>query len=166
MDGLARMAGAPVFVEIDGRQYELSPLQIKDFGAIEHHLLSKRVNPVEQVIPLLSGLTPDQQKVLLQEAYRELRATNKVPASEVAKWMDSMDGVGFTIWLCLRKKHPEMTLERIEAWVQREGDRALAELVARRDQASGTDLLGNSIAPKPTTTPGLEESLGGVYSET
>ena len=69
---------------------------------------------------------------------------NKATSQEIADWMDSSQGVIFSVWLSLRKNHPELTREDAEKVINKMGQQELEKLAEQRDVTSGLDELGNS----------------------
>lgn len=165
MDGLARAAGSGMDMELGGRTIMLSPLTLNDIGTVEQHLLAKRKNPLQIVAEAKQYLSDEDYKMLLSRAYEDARKDNKISPAELSAFMDSLEGVVYTIWLCSRKNHPELTLEwfneTINSMAQQGGDEQIQEIIRRRDMASGLDEMGNSIGPdsKPTT-PGPDDGRG------
>lgn len=151
MDGLARVSGAPTYLDIDGVRYEISPLAVRDFGAIEQRLLQVRK---QRFLDSLEGLSDEDRRFLLEKWYSDLKTGNSISPSEVSRWIDSVEGTAFSVWLCIRKGHPDVSLKTVEDYLEREGDKALAKLQQLRDQATGTDELGNGIGrEEPATEP-------------
>ena len=72
--------------------------------------------------------------------------------------MDSIPGLQFSLWLSLKKNHPEVTLEVVKDIMTKVSE---LELMRRRDMASGTDIAGNSIGltiPTSAESPGEKQS--------
>ena len=85
---------------------------------------------------------------LMADARTEAMKKNKIPPREVAAWLDTVEGVTFTIWLKLDQKYPgKYTLQQTQAIMQamHESDRERVKKL--RDQASAFDELGNSTGP-------------------
>lgn len=151
-DGLARVAGGGVPIEFDGQMIVLEPLTMKDFATIEQHLLSKRQNPLDMVKSRLEGLEPEVQKHLLELAYQDSKRMTTISPAEVGGFMDTVDGLAFTIWLCVQRSHPgRWTLENVENYVKSQSVLGIQNMLRARDQASGLDELGNSTGPRPGT---------------
>lgn len=144
-DGLARAAGGGVPIFFDGQTILLQPLTLKDFAAVEQYLLSKRQNPLDMVKSKLAGLDIETQKYLLELAYEDAKRQTTISASEAGEFIDSVDGLAFTLWLVLERSHQgRWTLERVNEIVKSMTPTEIQEMLRLRDQASGLDDLGNS----------------------
>lgn len=143
MDGLGRAAGSPVVIRLAGKDYKMSPLTLRDFGTIEQHLLTKRPNILKEVAAACSDLPEDIAKQLMDRAYEDAKKGNTIPAAEVAEWVDSFDGMCFSIWLSLSKEHKDITQDEVMQLLSIMGPEELEQMKNMRDVASGVDELGN-----------------------
>lgn len=165
MDGLARPAGAGIVIRIpkgwptptpDGGfdEYFWPPMRIEEYAIVEQHLLKNRVSPIDAVLPELERLAKQKTRgarkladALTERAYNDLRKSreqNRVTVDEVQAWIDTPEGVLFTMKLCLARHHPNITdaeVRRIFDWLGEE------EARRQRDIAQGIDALGNSTGP-------------------
>jgi hypothetical protein len=108
-----------------------------------------------------------QAESIKNQAFAETRKISKISREEFSDWIDSFEGVAFSLWLDWSERYPgKYTLEQITKILNKMGNEHLATMIAARDQASGTDDLGNSTGPtpeKPTTTgsqDGTSPSIG------
>lgn len=143
-NGVNRAAGSPTTVTLDGKTYIMEPLTLKDFGVIENEYLKRRPNPLKAVAEAKGVLSPEDYDKLLTQAYRDAVNVAKASPQEISEWLDTREGVVFSIWLSLRKNHPELTKEQAEQAIQEMGEQQLKGLAESRDVASGIDELGNS----------------------
>lgn len=155
MNGLSRASGAPVPITFAGKKLLLDPLGLRDFGTIENYMLDARPNPLEVVAATVqkfddSGNHKLAEK-LLERAYEDAKKNNKIPPEEVAAWIDTVEGVGFTIWLSLSKRYgSEYPMELCMDIVQQLAEdniEGLEKLKEQRDMASTLDEAGNSTGP-------------------
>ena len=145
MDGVARAAGSGVSIEFNGRTLILAPLSLKDFGLIENHLLSQQLNPLDLVKVVVKDLPPELAAGLLRDAYKDAKQMNMISAAAVAEWIDTFDGMAYTMWVCLNKTYPnEFELADVVQIMQELTEDELERMKNLRDQASGIDELGNS----------------------
>lgn len=134
--------------------YWLPPMRVEEYAIVENHLLKNRVSPVDAVLPdierLLALGTKTARRMarrLEQQAYADLRkskATNKLTVEEVQEFLDSVDGMLFTMRICLMRNHPTITeaeVLRIFNWQGEEESKRVRDLV------QGLDALGNSTGP-------------------
>ena len=151
-------------------EYKWPPMRVEEYAVVERHLLANRISPIDAVLPEIERLeklgTPSARRMakrLEKNAYNDLRkskASNKLTIDEVQSWLDCVDGVLFTMKLCLQRNHPDITdaeVRRVFDWLgEREAKRV-------RDVASGNDALGNSTGPTPI--PATAESAGRSRGE-
>ena len=143
-NGLTRAVAAPTTVELDGKTYIMEPLTLKDMGTLESEYLKDKPNPIKAVAEMRELLDQEDYDKLLAQAYKDATAVNKATSQEIADWMDSSQGVIFSVWLSLRKNHPELTREDAEKVINKMGQQELEKLAEQRDVTSGLDELGNS----------------------
>jgi hypothetical protein len=143
-NGINRAAGSPTTVKLEGKTYIMEPLTLRDFGIIENEYLKRRPNPLKAVAEVKDILAEEDYEKLLTQAYRDATNVSKASPQEISEWLDTRDGVVFSIWLSLRKNHPELTKEMAEAAIQQMGEEQLKNIAESRDVASGVDELGNS----------------------
>jgi hypothetical protein len=182
MEGLARVTGAPVTVSFLGRDVLLDPLRLRDFGALEQYLLKNRPNLIVQAsqaarlitrqakeeAAAISAKDPDRAakvQALIEEAQSQADSVlnkaigqsakiGKISHEEMAQWLDTVEGMAYCFWLKLSQRYgiDAFSLDAVTAEFEKMTDEAFAEMLAARDQAAGTDLLGNSTGQTETTT--------------
>ena len=149
MDGMGRAAGSPVVMKLGGKDYKMSALTLRDFGTIEQHLLRKRPNVLKVVGEAVKDLPAEHAKLLLDKAYEDMKRGNTIPATEVAEWVDTFEGMVFSVWLAISKNHPELALDDVMDIMSSMTEEEMEELKELRDVASGLDESGNSTGLKP-----------------
>lgn len=155
MNGMARASGAPVPIKFAGKSLLLDPLTIKDLGTIEQLMLDKLPDPLELVMPAIDKLKKqghnDLAEKLIERAYNDAMKANKIPDKEVAAFIDTIEGMAYTFWICFGKRYgTEYSLEYILEHMQNLAEdnmELLKKLKDQRDQASTLDELGNSTGP-------------------
>jgi hypothetical protein len=181
MEGSSRPSGAPVPVRFKGEDLLLDPMRVIDAGIIEQHLLTKRPNLLiaasqaarlltnqakreAAAIPKHAADREAQIKELLEEsraqadslvnkAMAQTSKIGKISAEEYTEWCDSLCGVAFCFWLKFEGRYPgKFTLDEVTREFERLGDEALSNMIALRDQASGTDLVADSTGRTGATT--------------
>ena len=144
MDGLAKPAGSGIPIKFNGEDLVLDALGIEDLGVIENHLLSKRKNPLDVAKQAFPGLPPELAEKLLERAYTDALKVAVVTTQEVFEYIDTLEGMRYTIWLALEKRYPgRFSLDKIGAVLDQMDDEALEELKNKRAISSGLDQLGN-----------------------
>ncbi len=162
-DGLGRAMGAGVPINFGGETLILDPLTLKDLGVIEQHLLRSRRTSLdvgrEQVQEIWADkalpaeLKTELCKAAVQHAQDEARKQNTVSREDIVRWLDSSEGLGFTLWLLINKRQPgKYSLEQVRDIVGKLDEDGVRELLKARDQASGIDELGNSTGPAQQKT--------------
>jgi hypothetical protein len=132
-------------------EYKWPPLRVEEYAVVEQHLLKDRVSPVDAVLPELEKLAARKGKAarrlasrLEDKAYTDLRASkamNKLSIEEVQSYIDTPQGVLFTMKICLQRFHPEITDKEVRRIFEWHGEEEIKRL---RDVAQGADKLGNS----------------------
>lgn len=146
MDGLHELTAAPVTLEIGGRTFRLSPLRVRDYGEIERRILLDRPKPLDVVLPRLAGLSIEQQRHLLELAYRGERSGERISLEELQQWLATVEGRLYRFWLMLRREQPQLTLDDAEELLLQvsasdDGQRSQAE---RAIESSSGLPVGNS----------------------
>lgn len=172
MDGLSRAIGAGSSITVKGRTYKLRALTLEDFGEVEQHILSQRPDPFAPLHRDLEGLPEAVVNRLVDNAYREARKSNKVTGTELTDFLNTVDGIKFSIWLCLRGcGYGVETLEDAERlltdMIEEASDpsEAIADFKRRRDMASGIDEAGNSTGLNQATTSQQEQDSNDKSAE-
>lgn len=170
MEGVSRASGV-AYVEIkipkcwesvdkpnNGKEgfdiYKLPGLRVEEYAIVENHLLKNRVSPVDAVLGEIEKLhklnTPAARRMarrLERDAYTDLRkskASNKLTIEEVQEFLDSVDGMLFTMRICLERFHPGITEAEVLRVFNWQGE---VESRRVRDLVQGLDALGNSTGP-------------------
>ena len=142
MNGLGKAAGAPVTFNFDGQTYLLGPFGLRDFGVVENHLLRQKRNQRQQ-------MTLDIKESLVsagiwesewQEAKAAADKITEIDAQEVFRWLDTRQGIAFTLWVMLEKHCPgKYTLQDVEDKITAMATEHVENLKASRDQAATLD---------------------------
>ncbi len=111
----------------------------------------------EEAAALRSSVTMDEYLMreyvamaekVMADARTEAQRKNKVPAQEVAAWLDSLEGLTFSLWLKLGQRYPNrFTLKQTQQIMGAMHRKDVERLQSLRDQASGLDERGNSTGP-------------------
>lgn len=130
-------AEAPNEIRYNGKTYTIAPVHADELvRATEDHFRSRRLNPVDAILPELEKLKgfPEAQKHLVDLAYKDLRAGGKKYSREdLAAWLDTREGVSWLLWYQLHKNHPEVTVAQVETMVT---ELTFEEAIAKRDAAN------------------------------
>ncbi len=105
MTTLPDMAGTPRTVEIRGKEYKVSPLDINDLAEFDTVVMKQRNKAL-----LESLKDAELDNKVIAEAIGAT-AAKPVSLSEINENMGSMTGVRFLLWCVLRKNQPNLKLE-------------------------------------------------------
>ena len=157
MDGVSRAVGSGVTVVIDGKDYILSPFTYRDHGMVEQEILKRRMTPLKIAKAHMEGLDPVLQEKLLAKALDDTaKLPNYTTEDEINEFTVSDFGIVFSVWLSLRKRHPEVTLDQLQDALYKMNVDEIEQLGQCLAQASGDDELGNETgrteSPAKTTT--------------
>ena len=167
---LARATGAPVVLTHNGVSYEITPLTLRDFGQVEAQAIlaykKERYKAAKQFAEMHDG---DEQTTLLRQARIDYDSTeleslpkkkmtvkikgdNRMMDGPYAAWWlsETTDGRIFGIWLSLRHRRPDLTLDDVDAIFT-------GHIAAGVDEdllESFADTLGDISMPRPTLPPG------------
>ena len=142
-EDLSKAAGVGQEVSIGGNQYEVMPLTMGDLAEFQAYVRGVRR---EDVLAVLAGTADAAER--LKTLRRACSFTIEEDEMEAA--MESFEGFRFILWRCLRKKHPELTLEGV-------GDlftvKDMEELLPVVQAISGIGDEENPTEPGPPETP-------------
>jgi hypothetical protein len=156
MQGIARPSGGDATVMIRGRLRRLGAMTLRDWGTIENHLIQRRRR---QILEPILDVFADMPAELWQEAWRA--ATNRadrimaVPDEEVTEWINTQEGLAFTLWMLLEKRHPGLfEFEDLIDYVCRLPLGEVEFVRMARDQAATIDRASSQLDwPRNLTPP-------------
>lgn len=111
---LEDLAAQPVPVQIDDEEYLFSPLALRDYAAAKRRMRANSLLALDEYLAEREGeLTVDdiqdqRAKVLLKPIEDE----------EMFRWFGTLPGMRWVFWCSISKKHPEITLDKVEAWMR------------------------------------------------
>lgn len=109
MNGLQNITGAPASIEIDGRNYQLSPLTLRALGEVERRVIVRRISPLDALADCIDRFSPAQQRLLIDRAVEETsRLSLAATQEEVAAFLASYEGICFFFYLAACDQHPEI----------------------------------------------------------
>ena len=111
MGTLATATKASLTVEVEGKKYVLSPLELGDFGDVEHWLEMLPYEKARRKIAALGDIaTPEMQERIIAKADEESNAVT-IGDAKSSEILATVEGTGYLLWLSLRKCQPEITRE-------------------------------------------------------
>jgi hypothetical protein len=114
MNDFELQAAPPIAVTIGQREYLLTPLRFRDHAEAARRMRHSWPDPRAVVQSLGRGLPPEEQRQLLEIAFREERRGNQVELAEVLRWYRTPEGLVFHKWLMLRTHQPELGLAEVD----------------------------------------------------
>lgn len=118
MPSLDVMTAAPRLIHVAGQSYAVRPLTLRQWGDLQAWLRDNGLSPLRQIRANdLEHLTPEQQQVILDAAYRDQKATWP-PAVGSLDWVHAMSAApgGNTEFIraVLSRDRPDVTTEVAE----------------------------------------------------
>lgn len=140
MGSLSEAAAAPVHISHGGKDYAMSPLGIGDLAEFQQWAEDRAVERVEKHIARLEkhgAVDADEKRALLDELRDELES-----GAAEARAATMFAGIRLMLWMSLRQRHPELTIEQVGRMVTPATAR---EAQDKLDRVSG--LAGDDGAP-------------------
>lgn len=188
MEGLERASGAGITIirvpkcfkseEVpnDGAEgfdeYRYGPLRLEEYSILERHIAKDRLSPVDAVMPEIERLSKIKgkgarmlAKALTDRAYEDLKRSKKdlkVTLDQVQEFLNTPNGMLFSLHLLLSRFHPGITIEearRVMTW------QGVEEVRRAREAAEGVDALGNSIGRNPAAADETGRSTGAASTD-
>jgi hypothetical protein len=128
---LNRLTAAAQTFSVGAGTYRLTPLVLADYGEIENRILAERPDPLAGIHTRLAGLPEAQRRAELGRALDQLSAMRRVTLGELDRWWQTPDGLGYRLWLMLRREQPGISLQAAEDLL-READAARRAQIVRR----------------------------------
>lgn len=131
-NSLQELTKSPVYLEIDGKQLRLSPLEIGDLGEITSYLENKvYVNTRNKLRVLGDAITAEERHRILSDADAMVLKLKEPDSPEAQKMMESPDVIGFMLWLLLRRESPGITQTEASAMVTGANVKAITDAIER-----------------------------------
>lgn len=125
---------------VGDKTYHFSPLTDADYQMLVALVQDRIIDVVKRN---LSGLSEQQQATALDKAFARA-ASVTLTSPEAVTFMTSMDAAVYTVWLSLRKAHPDATLEDVykltqDASVLKKASNKLLQIEQMQLRAAGID---------------------------
>jgi len=127
-------------VKLDGVIYTITPLEPSDTQAIEDQYLASRPNPILSITQLEGQMSDAIFDKLLDRAYKDLTTAAQVDTAEVVRWMNTREGIAYTLWMCILKNHPEFPFDKMNDIISKMGLRTLQKLADKRQMFSQQEM--------------------------
>ena len=151
LDVLAAGAKSPIPATFDGQTYLMSPIELIDLGTG-----AKKVRYIRYEELVETDMPEAVKNDLLKEVWLEC---SEQPVSEDDVWRYFLGpmGISFALYLSLRKRHPEITLEKAKQFTVDAYGEALAKFYQLNRVKKNL---------KPETLEGVESPSTGPNSST
>jgi hypothetical protein len=118
--GFSSAFATPLDVEINGKQYKVSPLKLGDFGKQEAYMKSKLLS----IAFKQASDIPDRdvKTIIIERALQQANAINIFAGGENNLLFDSLDAVFHLVYLSLVKCHPEITVDSVQELLSNDVD--------------------------------------------
>lgn len=134
-----RTAGADFqSVQIGDKQYTLRPLTVGVYASMEAFIASRRPDPLQIASEAVKRLPPSQHDAVWRAAMDSAVSGRIVTSEEAAAFENSVDGLAWKVWQCVREDHPEVnTLEAARELLLLAGEEHFERLARATELASG-----------------------------
>ena len=93
---------------INGKTYRYRPLTVGIYASMESFIVSKRPDPLAIAAESVKRLPPNYHDAVWKAAMHEAVTARTVTAPEMAAFENSVDGLAWKLWQCLKDNHPEI----------------------------------------------------------
>ena len=166
MPGLESLTAAGTEVEIDGRKYQLRPLNRSDWGLIEGRIKAGRADPIEVATRLAKDAPESVARSLYERAYDDAMKSKVVSAAELDTWRFSLDGMVFQFYLQVHKEHPEVdedkASELLEQYGQEHLKRITEQLLKQFPEATAEDVAKVAVQHEEAGVAALISKAAGL----
>lgn len=124
--------------EIQGVVYTLRPLTVGVYASMESFIASRRPDPLSIASEAVKKLPVAQHAAIWDAAMKNAVLARTVTAEEAAAFENSVDGLAWKLWQCLKQDHPEIdSLEAARKLLIAAGDEHFERLARATEIASG-----------------------------
>lgn len=137
MEHLGALTAIGSELKIEGVQYHLRTLGVKDWARIQERMNSLRGDPVEAARRLAKDAPEAIARSLLEQAYVDAKRMQTFLPGEVDEWLRTIEGLLFGFWLMLNtydsihnQSQPDLTEERVCQLYDKLGNEAIDAFLA------------------------------------
>lgn len=135
-------------IAIGEKTYKMRPLTVGAYAELEAYIVSKRPDPLALASQAAAKAPASQHDAIWRAAMDRAMALRTVTPEEAQAFEDSMDGLAWKFWQCIRQDHPEVdSIQAAKELIISAGDERLREIAVATELASGEADLGNSTGP-------------------
>jgi len=108
---LAEITGSSFDFEHEGKIWRMSPIEPMDLGELETHLQKLPFERMRDRVESLGDACTEELRARMYETAVAEAEKLTYTSYAAAKFMNSIPGVAFLLWLSLRKNHQDLTLK-------------------------------------------------------
>ena len=125
-------------VTIGDETYTLRPLTVGIYAEMESYVVSRRPDPLAVASEAVKSLPPSQHDAVWKAAMNQAVNARIVTADESAAFENSVDGLAWKVWQCLKQDHPEIdSVKAATELLIKAGDAHFEEIARATEIASG-----------------------------
>ena len=115
MEPIARLTKTPQeLISTDGKVYKLSPLEPIDLGELEVWIADLPIHKMKRQLAILGdSLSVEQRTAMLHRAFDESNEQSSLAKPKSQEILESLEGISKILYLCMRKNHPEITMQEV-----------------------------------------------------
>lgn len=133
-------------ITIGGKEYTLRPLAIGVYAEMESYIISQKPDPLEIASEAVAKLPSSRHEAIWKAAMSQAVNARTVTSEEMAAFEDTVNGLAWKIWQCVRQDHPEInSVKAARALLMQAGEEHRFEELSRvAEIASGESDLKKS----------------------
>jgi hypothetical protein len=155
VDSLASLTAQPKPLVVGDKTYQMHPLTIDDFGALQAWCDSQYKDPLEAIAPQLGSgkFTKRQEEFLMRVAVETAHKPKpRLGEPEVDALLNSLEGFQQVAYLSIRKGLPTFTQDDARELIKAMGNQSLARMMmdTNADMILGSAPANGDGDPKAT----------------
>ncbi len=147
------MTGASEGININGTDYRLTVPTKLDYGELEREVVARRSNPLRELAQCLGDFSAEDRQNALRAASDSIAGRScRASAEEVGAFTGTLEGISYTLYLMLRRNHPEIDTPKKAAELLKGLNEATAvELMDVLKRLTAVELVAakNSLTTEP-----------------
>lgn len=138
-------------VEIKGKRFTMRPLTVGQYAELESHIVSLRGDALAIASEAVKKLPESHHEAIWKAAMREAVASRTVTMKEANDYQNSLDGLAWMVWQCVKQDHPEIdSLTAARELVMSAGPEEFKRIALATEVASGEADLKKSSGQADT----------------
>lgn len=139
-------------VRVLGKEYTLRPLTVGTYAEMESFIVNRRPDPLSIASEAVKRLPSNHHDAVWKAAMSQAVTARTVTAEEAAAFENSVDGLAWKLWQCMRQDHPEIdSTDAAKAFLVRAGEEHFELLARATEIGSGEADLKKSSGQEDQT---------------